>query len=40
MKCAEQLSLNLTDCHEQCYDKGANMKGKEAGVQARLLEIN
>ena len=23
-----------------CYDNGANMKSKEAGVQARLLEIN
>ena len=23
-----------------CYDNGADMKRKEAGVQARLLEIN
>ena len=23
-----------------CYDNGSNIKSKEAGVQARLLEIN
>ena len=39
MKRVEELGLNLADCCGQCYDNGANMKGKEAGVQARLLEI-
>ena len=40
MKRADELGLNFADCREQCYDNGANTKGKEAGVQARLLEIN
>ena len=40
MKRAEELGLILSDCRGQCYDNGANMKGKEAGVQARLLELN
>ena len=40
MKLAEELGLNFADCRGQCYDNGANMKGKEAGVDARLLEIN
>ena len=40
MKRAEELGLNLADCRGQRYDNGANMKGKEAGVQARLLKIN
>ena len=39
MKRAE-LGLNFADSRGRCYDNGANMKGKEAGVQARLLEIN
>ena len=36
MKRGEGLGLSLADCLGQCYDDGANMKGKEAGVQARL----
>ena len=40
MKREEKLGLDLANCSGQCYDNGANMKGKEAGVQARLLEIN
>ena len=40
MKRAEKLGLNFANCRGQCYDNGANMKGKEAGVQTRLLEIN
>ena len=40
MKRAEELDLYFADCHGQCYGNGANMKGKEAGVQARLMEIN
>ena len=40
MKRAEELGLDLADCRGQYYDNGANMKGKEAGVQARLFEID
>ena len=40
LKRAEKLGHNFADCRGQCYDNGANMKGKEAGIQARLLEIN
>ena len=29
-----------TDYRGQCYDNGANMKGKEAGLQTRILKIN
>ena len=38
MKRAEEFTLNLADCRGQCYEynNGTNMKGKEAGVQARL----
>ena len=36
MKRANELGPNLADCLGQCYDNGANMKGKEAGVQARF----
>ena len=39
MKRAEELGLNLVDCCGQCYDNSAKMKGKEAGAQARLLEL-
>ena len=40
MKRAEVLGLNLADCRGQCHDNGANMKGKEAGIQAIFLKIN
>ena len=40
MKRTEELGLNFADCRGQCHDNGANMKGKEAGVQAKLLEFN
>ena len=40
MKRAEELRLNFADCRGHCYNNGADMKGKEAGVHARLLEIN
>ena len=40
LKRFEQLGLNLHDCRGQCYDNGASMKGKEAGLQARFLQIN
>ena len=40
LKRSEELRLDLADCRGQCYDNGANMKGKEAGFQARFLKIN
>ena len=40
MKQSAELQLNLSDCRGQCYDNGANMKGKEGGLQARILKIN
>ncbi|XP_026416069.1 zinc finger MYM-type protein 1-like [Papaver somniferum] len=36
----EKLNLNIDDIRGQDYDNGSNMKGKEKGVQNRLLEIN
>ena len=39
LKQFEELGLNLPDCRGQCYDNGASIKGKEAGFQARLLQI-
>ncbi|CAD0206693.1 unnamed protein product [Chrysodeixis includens] len=32
--------LELNDCRGQGYDNGANMKGKNVGVQRRILDIN
>ena len=40
LKRSAELQLNLSDCREQCYDNGANMKGQEAGLQAGILKIN
>ena len=40
MKRSAELQLNLSDCRGQCYDNGANMKGKKAGLQARILKNN
>ena len=37
---SKHLQLKLLDCRGQCYDNGANMKGKNAGLQTRILEIN
>ncbi|CAH9137917.1 unnamed protein product, partial [Cuscuta epithymum] len=37
LKC---LDLNVDDVRGQGYDNGSNMKGKNQGVQNRLLEIN
>ncbi|KAK0137815.1 Zinc finger MYM-type protein 1 [Merluccius polli] len=34
------LGIPFEDCRGQSYDNGANMKGKNKGVQARLLEKN
>ncbi len=36
----EELEIPFEDCRGQSYDNGANMKGKNKGVQARLLEKN
>ena len=33
-----ELNIPFDDCRGQSYDNGANMKGKNRGVQARLLE--
>lgn len=35
-----ELNIPFDDCRGQSYDNGANMKGKNKGVQARLLEMN
>ncbi|KAH9782484.1 DUF4371 domain-containing protein [Citrus sinensis] len=34
------LELDINDVRGQGYDNGSNMKGKNQGVQKRLLEIN
>ena len=34
------LGLSISDCRGQGYDNGANMKGCNKGVQARIFEIN
>ena len=36
----EELNIPFQDCRGQFYDNGANMKGKNKGVQARLLVKN
>jgi hypothetical protein len=36
----KKLDLNIDDIRGQRYDNGSNMKGKERGVQKRLLDIN
>ena len=36
----EELNIPFQDCRGQSYDNGANMKGKNKGVQARLLQLN
>lgn len=33
----EELNIPFQDCQGQSYDNGANMKGQNKGVQARLL---
>ena len=40
LKQSAELQLNLSHCRGQCCDNGANTKGKEVGVQARILRIN
>uniref|UniRef100_A0A3Q1FCV8 TTF-type domain-containing protein n=1 Tax=Acanthochromis polyacanthus TaxID=80966 RepID=A0A3Q1FCV8_9TELE len=36
----QELNLSFQDCRGQSYDNGANMRGKNKGVQARLLAKN
>lgn len=36
----EELGIRFQDCRGQSYDNGSNMKGKNKGVQARLIEKN
>lgn len=36
----EELNISFQDCRGQSYNNGANMKGKNKGVQARLLAKN
>lgn len=40
LKRLEELNISFSDCREQPHDNGANMKGKNKRVLARLLEIN
>jgi hypothetical protein len=36
----KSFGLNIDDIRGQGYDNGSNMKGKDKGVQSRLLDIN
>ncbi|XP_034082159.1 zinc finger MYM-type protein 1-like [Gymnodraco acuticeps] len=36
----KELNIPFDDCRGQSYDNGANMKGRNRGVQARLLQKN
>jgi len=36
----ENLGLSLDNCRGQGYDNGANMAGKQSGVQKRILDLN
>ena len=40
LKRLEELEIPFMDCRGHSYDNGANMKGKNMGVQSRLLEMN
>ncbi|KAL1277056.1 hypothetical protein QQF64_023729 [Cirrhinus molitorella] len=40
LKRLEELNIPSDDCRGQSYDNGATMKGKNKGVQARLLQLN
>lgn len=37
---SKSLGLNIDDIWGQSYDNGSNMKGKNQGVQRKLLDIN
>lgn len=34
------LKININDMRGQSYDNGSNMRGKQNGVQKRILNIN
>ena len=36
----EENKLDLKNCRDQGYDNGVNMKGKNSGVQKRILDKN
>jgi hypothetical protein len=36
----EEHGLNVNDIRGEGYDNGANMKGKQSGVQVRVLQLN
>lgn len=36
----EELKIPFEDCRGQSYDNEANMRGKNKGIQSRLLELN
>ncbi|GAA6090969.1 zinc finger MYM-type protein 1-like [Tachysurus ichikawai] len=40
LKRLEELNIPFADCRGQSYDNGANTKGNNKGVQARLLQLN
>jgi hypothetical protein len=40
LKLLEKNKLELKHCRGQGYDNGANMKGKNSGVQKRILDQN
>ena len=40
LKILGDLKLNVDDIRGQGYDNGANMRGKHAGVQARMPDLN
>uniref|UniRef100_A0A453M7U3 DUF4371 domain-containing protein n=1 Tax=Aegilops tauschii subsp. strangulata TaxID=200361 RepID=A0A453M7U3_AEGTS len=40
MDTLDSLDLDVADVRGQGYDNGSNMKGKNQGVQNRLLEVN
>ncbi len=35
----QEWGVNVSNCRAQCYDGGANMSGKNKGVQARIKEL-
>ncbi|CAK6983642.1 Uncharacterized protein FKW44_014134%2C partial, partial [Scomber scombrus] len=40
LKRLQEINIPFEDCRGQSYDNGANTKGKNKGVQARLLQLN
>ena len=40
LKQINEWDLSIQDCRGQSYDNGSNMRGKNNGVQARILSLN